>query len=956
MSILSDEPGTTPERATPHIQRVLAGWVEAQTFPVASTKPSTFFAAMNHSLRSSNRTGNSRGVCVLLAGWLASQCAIGLLLALGQSAMAQLTLTNLAGSTPGFADGAGAQAKFSSNITGFDIDSAGNVYVADAGNFRIRKITPDGIVSTLAGSGVSGTNDGPGLQAQFYAINASWGSLCVDGLGNCFVLDPIAPGRTLIRKIDPQGMVSTVYDEAVDPNDGADYASIVATEANNVDFVATKADTNGFFAIYSAKLEFQPSSALLQSPAFPSGWYQASFEYIGSVELFAIASGHSADVQSLHRDDFIDTSPTPGFSSTTWIGDVDWAYSTVSEAPLPYGFTTDVKGAIYIADNAGITRYTTNSVHLYDGVVGSLLAADTEQNIYFTRDSQILKLIASTERPIITSAPHDSIAVVGSRLVLRVSGDGPGPLKYQWQFKGTNVPGATNAALTIPFVRLSNAGDYKVTVSNSNGSVSASAHVSVLVPVELIPQPLAGSVGGFADGLGSKAQFSSSISGLDVDTAGNVYVADAGNLRIRKITPAGKVTTLAGSGNAGTNDGPGLQSKFASLSATWNSLCVDTLGNCYVLDSDNVNARIRKISPEGETTTMRVRGKSADGYPDYKAIAAMNSGSIAISSRETTTLPLPLGAPSDEILGLSAAGSERLLTSVAAYVSNSGGSVLGLASGHSSALFYLEDDWTLNQGNPLFVSSLRVTGSWPGGYVDNPYSTNGGAPFDPLGFTALPTGNAFLVGASGIQILWTNGVKATAFSGSGLNGLLAFDRQQNLYAVQGTRVIKLVSQPAVPVIIDGPADANVAVGDSVSFTVSAQGEPPLQVQWELNGTNISGATNIVLTLAHAQVTDAGTYTVNVSNAADTSSASATLQVRARTDTLFQSLLVCPAGQLSFVLNGPPALAFELQQSGDLVHWSPLQTFQNPSGHLEFSTVIGPTTNATFFRTKAVTGP
>lgn len=124
---------------------------------------------------------------------------------------------------------------------------------------------------------------------------------------------------------------------------------------------------------------------------------------------------------------------------------------------------------------------------------------------------------------------------------------------------------------------------------------------------------VAGSVEGYADGPGTHAAFNTP-SGLALDSDGNLFVADTGNNRIRKITPAGLVSTVAGDGTAGYVDGPGTQARFDGPIG----VAVDPGGNIYV--ADTYNDRVRKISSDGVVTTVAGAGL---GYADGAANSAL---------------------------------------------------------------------------------------------------------------------------------------------------------------------------------------------------------------------------------------------------------------------------------------------------------------------------------------------
>ncbi len=114
----------------------------------------------------------------------------------------QGVVTTIAGGVQGFANGTGSAARFN-GPAGVAIDRNGNIFVADYGNNRIRMIAPNGFVSTVAGSGTYGTRNGVGVNAQF----ARPSGIAVDDAGNIFVLDS---GSNLVRKIDTGRYVSTL--------------------------------------------------------------------------------------------------------------------------------------------------------------------------------------------------------------------------------------------------------------------------------------------------------------------------------------------------------------------------------------------------------------------------------------------------------------------------------------------------------------------------------------------------------------------------------------------------------------------------------------------------------------------------------------------------------------------------------------------------------------------------
>ena len=264
------------------------------------------------------------------------------------------TVTTLAGSgTAGYANGQGQSAMFN-NPQGVVADSQGNIYVSDSFNNYIRKIAPDGTVTTFAGNGKPGYVDGLADSAEFYAP----AGLKFDGQGNLVVADV---GNNVIRKIDAAGNVTTYTGSGnAGFNGGTDNAFVYY---NNPSDMAITTDGTMYIADKgnNAIRKVTPLAALVSTLA---GNHTAGFvDTLGTLAYFnkpaAIAVDASGNAFVCDQANYSLRRITPAGSVRTIAGNP----KQTKLINLPSGLAFDLNGNLFICDEGGrVLEYTKNAV------------------------------------------------------------------------------------------------------------------------------------------------------------------------------------------------------------------------------------------------------------------------------------------------------------------------------------------------------------------------------------------------------------------------------------------------------------------------------------------------------------------------------------------------------------------------------------------------------------------
>jgi len=371
---------------------------------------------------------------------------------------------------------------------------------------------------------------------------------------------------------------------------------------------------------------------------------------------------------------------------------------------------------------------------------------------------------------------------------------------------------------------------------------------------------------GSADGQGAAASFSRPW-GLAIDKAGNIYVADANNNKIRKISTTGVVSTIAGSGSPGANNGFATSAAFNNPSG----VAVDAAGNVYVVDTNN--NLIRKIQPGGSVSTFAGNGQvssldgngTAAGFYVPHGIAINSSGYLYIADGNNRIRLISPNADVTTFAGFNSGSNDGVGTAASFYFPN------GIAIDALGNLYVT--DTGNNEIRKVTTGGVVTTiaGNGSNGSVDG--NGKNASINAPIGITLDPSGNLYVTDGPDNKIRKIDQqYNVTTISLVGSNGT---NTQSASLAVNVT----VLSQPVItsaynnvtvtaypdcsPILPDYTVNATASdncQASSISFTQSPVAGIPLTVGTPvpvtLTATDASGATANV------------TFTVNVVNSQD----------------------------------------------------------------------------------------
>ncbi len=505
---------------------------------------------------------------------------------------------------------------------GVATDSAGNVYFAEGDSHRIRKVDSAGRIATIAGTGDRGYS-GDGGPALFAKLIQPLG-IAVDASGAVYFTDVSAH---VVRRITPDGFISTVAGKGTRGFSG-DGSQATAAQLNTPVAVAVFggalyiADTgnnrvrrvaaNGVISTIIGTGQNAGSRAGGPGPSIPVAQPDGlAFDAAGTLYISEFGLG-----RVLKADTALNVAPIAGSAQLGEGGDGGPALLATLNGPS--GLAVDVAGAVYVADEDGnrirkIAGGTINSVagtgtFGFSGDGGNPLAAQLNSPIGLAIDSAGRLYVGDSSNHRIRRVDQTAATITTFAGGFGVLGDS-GPATAALLFGPAGM--AFDAAGNLYIADGSNHRIRKVTVAGVIATVAGT-----------------GSVGFSGDGGDAKAAQLNNPQGVAVDAAGNLLIADTNNNRVRRVNQSGVIQTVAGNG-MDSFSGDGGAATSATLSIP-NAITVDAQGSLYIADSGN--DRIRRVNVSGQIST----------YAGSNATALGDDGPAVSAS-----LSLPLGVALD---------------------------------------------------------------------------------------------------------------------------------------------------------------------------------------------------------------------------------------------------------------------------------------------------------------------
>jgi sugar lactone lactonase YvrE len=535
------------------------------------------------------------------------------------------TITTVAGNGDyGFSGDNGPATSASLTPYGLAADSTGTLYIADFDNSLIRKVS-NGVITTVAGDGTFGFSgdNGPPRSAQLYQPTG----VAVDSVGNIYIADT---SNNRIRKVS-NGVITTLAGNGT-PDFGGDGGPATSAEVLQPTGVAVDSVGNVYLAVVDRVRRV--SNGIISTVAgggstLGDGGPAINAQLVGIANLWGITVDPSGNLFIADGNQRI-RKVSNGLITTVAGGGAtigDGGPAAQAQLASPRGVALDSTGNMYIADtyshrirkvsNGAIATVAGNGSYGFSGDNGpatmaqldhpSGVAVDPNGNLY------------------VIDYNNFRIRKVSSGLITTVAGGG--------SLSGDSIP-ATSANLSGPLgIAVDLSGNLYISDESTNRVRKVSNGVITTIA--------GNGTGGFAgdNGPATSAQLSEP-SGLAVDSAGNLYIADTRNARIRRVS-GGVITTLAGGGSI-LGDGVATDVQLGGPTA----IALDSAGNVYIADigtnSNNNVTSIRKVS-NGVITTIAGSGAQGVGYPAGIAVGTSNNVYISDSTNNRVRVLTPSG-------------------------------------------------------------------------------------------------------------------------------------------------------------------------------------------------------------------------------------------------------------------------------------------------------------------------